>query len=134
MLSAPACWAASWAWSSVLWCFPLIIWYAYQMIFSMSTFTLHFYPGMAAASVAISAAVIGFATWNACRASLKEKTAALLLPRAPVAGKRIFLEYITPLWQHMSFSQKTTARNLFRYKKRFFMTVLGAWQAARRCC
>lgn len=70
--------------------FPLIIWYAYQMIFSMSTFTLHFYPGMAAASVAISAAVIGFATWNACRASLKEKTAALLLPRAPVAGKRIF--------------------------------------------
>ena len=62
--------------------FPLIIWYAYQMIFSMSTFTLHFYPGMAAASVAISAAVIGFATWSACRASLKEKTAALLLPRA----------------------------------------------------
>ena len=105
--------------------FPLIIWYAYQMIFSMSTFTLHFYPGMAAASIAISAAVIGFATWSACRASLKEKTAALLLPRAPVAGKRIFLEYITPLWQHMSFSQKTTARNLFRYKKRFFMTVLG---------
>ena len=49
----------------------------------------------------------------------------MLLPRAPVAGKRIFLEYITPLWQHMSFSQKTTARNLFRYKKRFFMTVLG---------
>ncbi len=105
--------------------FPLIIWYAYQMIFSLPTFTLHFYPGMAAASVAISAAVIGLATWSACRASLKEKTAALLLPRAPVAGKRIFLEYITPLWQHMSFSQKTTARNLFRYKKRFFMTVLG---------
>ena len=105
--------------------FPSIIWYAYQMIFSMPTFRLHFYPGMAAASVAISAAVIGLATWSACRASLKEKTAALLLPRAPVAGKRIFLEYITPLWQHMSFSQKTTARNLFRYKKRFFMTVLG---------
>ena len=105
--------------------FPSIIWYAYQLIFSLPTFTLRFYPGMAAASVAISAAVIGFATWSACRASLKEKTAALLLPRAPVAGKRIFLEYITPLWQHMSFSQKTTARNLFRYKKRFFMTVLG---------
>ena len=105
--------------------FPLIIWYAYQMIFSLPTFTLHFYPGMAAASMAISAAGIGLATWSACRASLKEKTAALLLPRAPAAGKRIFLEYITPLWQHMSFSQKTTARNLFRYKKRFFMTVLG---------
>ena len=105
--------------------FPSIIWYAYQMIFSLPTFTLQFYPGLAAASVAISAAVIGLATWSACRASLKEKTASLLLPRAPVAGKRILMEYITPLWKRMSFSQKTTARNLFRYKKRFFMTVLG---------
>ena len=105
--------------------FPSIIWYAYQLIFSLPTFTLRFYPGMAAASMAISAAVIGLATWSACRSSLKEKSAALLLPRAPVAGKRIFLEYITPLWKRMSFSQKTTARNLFRYKKRFFMTVLG---------
>lgn len=105
--------------------FPSIIWYAYQLIFNLPTFTLRFYPGMAAASMAISAAVIGLATWSACRSSLKEKSAALLLPRAPVAGKRIFLEYITPLWKRMSFSQKTTARNLFRYKKRFFMTVLG---------
>ncbi len=105
--------------------FPLIIWNAYQMIFTMYTFTLRFYPGLAAASLAVNAAVIGFATWSACRSSLKEKTAALLLPRAPAAGKRIFLEHLTPLWSRMSFSQKTTARNLFRYKKRFFMTVLG---------
>ena len=105
--------------------FPLIIWHAYQMIFHLPTFTLHFYPGMAAASMLISAVVIGLATWSACRSSLREKTASLLLPRAPAAGKRIFLEYITPLWRRMSFSQKTTARNLFRYKKRFFMTVLG---------
>ena len=105
--------------------FPIIIWNAYQLVFSLPTFTLHFYPGMAAASVGISAAVIGFATWYACRSSLAEKTAALLLPRAPVAGKRILMERITPLWSRMSFSQKTTARNLFRYKKRFFMTVLG---------
>ncbi len=74
--------------------------------------------------MALSAAVIGLATLQACRACLKEKSAALLLPRAPAAGKRI-LEYLTPLWKRMSFSQKTTARNLFRYKKRFFMTVLG---------
>ena len=105
--------------------FPIIIWNAYQLVFSLPTFTLYFYPGMAAASVGISAAVIGFATWYACRSSLAEKTAALLLPRAPVAGKRILMERITPLWSRMSFSQKTTARNLFRYKKRFFMTVLG---------
>ncbi len=106
--------------------FPTIIWYAYRTVmFSIPTFTLHFYPGMALGSVALSAAVIGLSTLQACHASLKEKTASLLLPRAPVAGKRIFLEYLTPLWKRMSFSQKTTARNLFRYKKRFFMTVLG---------
>ena len=106
--------------------FPTIIWYAYHTVmFSIPTFTLHFYPGMALGSVALSAAVIGLSTLQACHASLKEKTASLLLPRAPVAGKRIFLEYLTPLWKRMSFSQKTTARNLFRYKKRFFMTVLG---------
>lgn len=106
--------------------FPSIIWYAYRTVmFTLPTFHLRFYPGMAAASVALSAAVIGLATLQACRACLKEKTAALLLPRAPAAGKRIFLEYLTPLWKRMSFSQKTTARNLFRYKKRFFMTVLG---------
>lgn len=105
--------------------FPIIIWNAFNMIFTMYTFHLAFYPGMALASLAISAAVIGLTTLSACHASLKEKAAALLLPRAPAAGKRIFLEYITPLWTHMSFSQKTTARNLFRYKKRFFMTVLG---------
>ena len=105
--------------------FPIIIWNAFGMIFDLPTFHLAFYPGMAAASLGISAAVIGLTTWLACRSSLREKTASLLLPRAPVAGKRILLEYITPLWKHMSFSQKTTARNLFRYKKRFFMTVLG---------
>ena len=105
--------------------FPIIIWNAFGMIFDVPTFRLAFYPGMAAAGLGISAAVIGLTTWLACRSSLHEKTASLLLPRAPVAGKRILLEYITPLWKRMSFSQKTTARNLFRYKKRFFMTVLG---------
>ena len=105
--------------------FPLIIWNAFGMIFDVPTFRLAFYPGMAAAGLGISAAVIGLTTWLACRSSLHEKTASLLMPRAPVAGKRILLEYITPLWKRMSFSQKTTARNLFRYKKRFFMTVLG---------
>ena len=48
-----------------------------------------------------------------------------MLPRAPKAGKRVFLERITPLWQRMNFTHKVTARNLFRYKKRFFMTVIG---------
>lgn len=105
--------------------FPTIIWNAYTMIFSLPTFTLHFYPGLAAACILVNVAIIGLTTLQACHASLREKSAALLLPRAPAAGKRILLERITPLWNRLSFSQKTAARNMFRYKKRFFMTVLG---------
>lgn len=105
--------------------FPSVIWFAYSIMYSLPTFRVIFYPQLILASVVISGAIIGLTTWMACRAALKEKAAALLLPKAPAAGKRIFLEYITPLWQRMSFSQKTTARNLLRYKKRFFMTVLG---------
>ena len=46
-------------------------------------------------------------------------------PKAPKPGKRILLEYITPLWKRMNFTSKVTARNLFRYKARFLMTVIG---------
>ena len=46
-------------------------------------------------------------------------------PKAPKAGKVILLERSSAIWSHMSFSQKVTARNIFRYKKRFFMTVIG---------
>ena len=56
---------------------------------------------------------------------LKLSPAALMRPKAPKPGKRILLEYIKPLWRHMSFTSKVTARNLFRYKARFFMTVVG---------
>ncbi|NLH01843.1 MAG: ABC transporter permease [Clostridiales bacterium] len=48
-----------------------------------------------------------------------------MLPKAPEAGKRVLLEKITPLWSRMKFTHKVTARNLFRYKKRFFMTIIG---------
>lgn len=104
---------------------PAVIWWAYSTVFDLPTFQLRVYPALAVLSVVISIGVVGLTTLAACRVSLKEKPAALLLPRAPAAGKRIFLERIGPLWRRMSFSQKTTARNMFRYKKRFYMTVLG---------
>ena len=104
---------------------PAVIWFAYSTVFDLPTFQLRIYPILAVMSVLISTSVVGFTTLAACRVSLREKPAALLLPRVPAAGKRIFLERIGPLWRRMSFSQKTTARNLFRYKKRFYMTVLG---------
>ncbi len=65
------------------------------------------------------------ATWLACRHTLKEKPSQLMIPRAPKAGKRILLERVTFLWKRLSFTHKATARNIFRYKKHLFMTVIG---------
>ena len=125
MALLPSCWAVPWAWCWASSCSLLFCGKPTRCCSQLPTFHLRFYPGLAAILVLVSTAIIGLATLEACRASLRERSAALLLPRAPVAGKRILLERITPLWKRMSFSQKTTARDLFRYKKRFFMTVLG---------
>src|SRR5699024_2425727 len=60
-----------------------------------------------------------------CRSSLRETPAALLQPKAPKAGRRILLERITPVWKRLKFTQKVTCRNLFRYRRRLFMTLVG---------
>ncbi len=59
------------------------------------------------------------------RRELAEKPADLMLPRAPKSAKRILMERITPLWRRMSFTQKVSYRNLFRYKSRMWMTIIG---------
>ena len=65
------------------------------------------------------------ATLVACTRSFKEQPAALMRPAAPKEGKRILLERVGFLWKHLSFTKKASLRNIFRYKKRFFMTVIG---------
>ena len=105
--------------------FPSIIWSAYA--------TMYYMPSMATPWRALQALYAGGTltvltvgvTALSCRASLAEVPAALMLPRAPKAGKRIILERIGPLWRRLPFSWKVTCRNLLRYKKRFWMTVLG---------
>ena len=72
-----------------------------------------------------SAACTGVATIAACYKELAAGPAELMRPEAPKNGKRIFLERIGVLWKHLNFTQKSTVRNLVRYKKRFFMTVIG---------
>lgn len=57
--------------------------------------------------------------------TLRENTASLLRPKAPKAGSRIFLERIKPIWNNLGFKNKLTARNIFRYKSRMLMTILG---------
>ena len=65
------------------------------------------------------------ATVYTCTKELIEKPATLMLPKAPKPGKRIFLEKIPFIWKRLKFTQKVTARNLFRYKKKFLMTIIG---------
>lgn len=105
--------------------FPTVIWSAYTMMYYVPKFYTPWlldkavFAGGSLILLSVGVSVL------ACRASLNEVPAALLLPRAPKAGKRIFLERITPLWRRLPFTYKVTARNLMRYKRRFWMTVIG---------
>ena len=104
---------------------PSVIFKAYSMMYTMPPLTLHFDPVYALTASLIMILGVVSATYLAVRSSLSESPASLLRPKSPKAGKRIFLEHIRPLWRKMSFSKKVTARNIFLYKKRFFMTVIG---------
>lgn len=104
---------------------PVVIWNAYSMLYRFPQLILSFNPGISLFSAAALILCVTLATLWACAESLKEVPARLMLPRAPKAGKRVFLERIKPIWNHMKFTHKVTARNILRYKKRFFMTVIG---------
>ena len=80
---------------------------------------------IALAATALSMGITLAATWFSVAATLRERPASLMLPRAPKSGRRILLERIGPLWARLSFTWKVTFRNLFRYKKRLIMTVIG---------
>ena len=105
--------------------FPKMIFTAYQIMYQMPDIELHAYTDISLFSVLAAVACTTLATLWACLATLRETPASLMRPRTPKAGKRVFLEYIRPLWKRMSFTHKVTARNLFRYQKRFWMTVIG---------
>lgn len=104
---------------------PVVIWNAYRIMYTAPSLTAAF--NLKFALIGTSAAVFCTmsATFAACRANLSESPASLILPKAPKAGKRILLERVKPVWKRLSFIQKVTARNLFRYKKRLLMTVIG---------
>ena len=105
--------------------FPKMIFTAYQIMYQMPDIELHAYADISLFSLLAAVACTTVATLWACLATLRETPASLMRPRTPKAGKRVFLEYIRPLWRKMSFTHKVTARNLFRYQKRFWMTVIG---------
>ncbi|NLK44825.1 MAG: FtsX-like permease family protein [Tissierellia bacterium] len=105
--------------------FPTVIFNAYGIMYMLSPVILYFDGFLA---LATSLVAIGLTTITAFLASsneLRETTAALMRPRAPKPGKRILLERIPIIWNRFNFSGKVTIRNIFRYKRRFFMTVIG---------
>ena len=75
--------------------------------------------------ILVSCALMSFVTIRACRKELRQKPAYLLRPVSPKSGKVVLLERINFLWKRLSFSSKITARNISRYKRRVFMTLIG---------
>ena len=104
---------------------PSLIIRAYGTIYAIPVVVTPLDIPIALASFGLGVGITVGTTWLAAAATLRESPAALMLPRAPKPGKRILLERIGPLWRRLSFTGKVTARNLFRYKRRFFMAVIG---------
>jgi putative ABC transport system permease protein len=104
---------------------PYIICNAYGIMYDLPKAKLSFHFLVCLGSILASLVCTLGATWWAVMATMHETPAALMRPRTPKAGKRIFLERIPFIWKRMNFSTKVSARNLLRYKKRFWMTVIG---------
>ena len=107
--------------------FPSIIYYLYRiMMFDIGAPTrIIFELATCIQTYIISVVIILFVTFMVCYKELQAVPAQILRPKAPKLGKRILLERITFIWKRLSFNQKVTMRNIFRYKKRFFMSVIG---------
>lgn len=107
------------------WLFPKVIWYAYGIMYSMQDLIFVFDWKLAAVSLAAALLCSMGVTWYTCHHELELVAAELMRPKAPKAGKRVFLEYVPFIWKKLKFLQKVSIRNVVRYKKRFFMMVIG---------
>lgn len=105
--------------------FPYVIMKGYSIMYYLGKLEMPYRADIAFMAIAAMAVCTAAATFSACYASLKEVPATLMRPKAPKAGRRVLLERIPFIWKKLSFTSKVTVRNLFRYKKRFFMSVIG---------
>lgn len=105
--------------------FPYVIMKGYSIMYYLGKLETPYRADIAFMAIAAMAVCTAAATFSACYASLKEVPATLMRPKAPKAGRRVLLEKIPFIWKKLSFISKVTVRNLFRYKKRFFMSVIG---------
>ena len=105
--------------------FPTVLWEAYKiMLFITDDIVLQFNWWLCAAVVGAYTAVMLLVTWYCCRKALKEEPAELIRPKAPDPGKKILLERL-PFWSGISFLNKVTIRNIFRYRQRLAMMIVG---------
>lgn len=104
---------------------PMIVYNAYHNGFVFQNIELHFNLKITIVAVCLSIFSSVVPAWLVASKELKDQPANLLLPKPPAAGSKIFLERITFIWSRMTFTHKVTARNIFRYKKRMFMTIFG---------
>ena len=105
--------------------FPTILWEAYKiMLYMTPRITLRFNWILCGIVVASYTAVMLLVTWYCCRRALEEEPAELIRPKSPDAGKKIFMEYL-PFWNGISFLNKVTIRNIFRYRQRLAMMMVG---------
>ncbi len=112
------------------WGIPEIFWMAYGTLYSFAPLSHVSDISLALITLLVALAGILGATIFACMSELRETPAALIRPKPAKGGKRIFLERITPLWSRLSFLRKATLRNMFRYKRRFIMMIIGV----SSCC
>lgn len=105
--------------------FPKAISSAYAMMFTLPEVTTSVRHDIVMWVAPVTVGSILLATLWACWSEFRACPAKLMQPKAPAAGKRIWLEHLPFIWKRLSFTHKVTCRNLFRYKKRFFMTVIG---------
>ncbi len=105
--------------------FPLVIWTAYGMMYQLGDIVYAFDAVTALVCLVCALLCSMGTTWVSCRRELKEVAAGLMRPKAPKAGKRVFLERVPFIWKRLKFLYKVSVRNIVRYKKRFFMMVIG---------
>ena len=105
--------------------FPVVIIAAYQLLYAIPQPIIVYHGGFWAFGTALGTFSTLGATLAACTGTLRASPWVLMRPRPPKSGAHMLIERITPLWNWFSFIWKVTIRNIFRYKKRFFMTVAG---------
>lgn len=105
--------------------FPTVIWEAYKVLYYLPDLVLAFSPVYAAVVLAIALALTIGVTMYASRPMFVEKPSQMMMQKAPKAGKRILLERVPFVWKRLKFKYKATLRNIFRYKKNMFMTIIS---------